>query len=176
MTELSWGKRAACGHYFQRPSRVLRGQFFWTLSEKAVDSDPPRSKTWREERCGCGPDICETRSSIETSQQPDASSGTHRDAYLIINIVLGKLNMISSLNGILSVHPSIIIYGLSVVHQVSQTCPSCIGILHPATPHLQKPPVPFSSILLTLHESRTMEELIFPYLASCYGFNVSFTS
>lgn len=81
--------------------------------------------------------------------------------------------MISSLNGILSVQPNIIIYGLSVVHQVSQTC---IGILHPATPHLQKPPAPFSSILLILHESRTMEELIFPYLTSCYGFNVSFTS
>lgn len=28
MTELSGGTRAACGHYFQRPSRVLRGQFF----------------------------------------------------------------------------------------------------------------------------------------------------
>lgn len=81
--------------------------------------------------------------------------------------------MISSLNGILSVQPNIIIYGLSVVHQVSQMC---IGILHPATPHLQKPPAPFSSILLILHESRTMEELIFPYLTSCYGFNVSFTS
>lgn len=176
MTELSWGKRAACGHYFQRPSRVLRGHFFWTLSEKAVGSDPRRSKTWREEGCGCGPDICETPSSIEIIQQPDARSGMPRDDYWVINILLGKLNMISSLNGILSVHHSIIIYGLSVVHQVSQTCPSCIGILHPATPHLQNPPVPFSSILLTLHESRITEELIFPYLTSCYGFNVFFTS
>lgn len=50
-----------------------------------------------QEGCDCGPDTCETCSSTEIIQQPDASSGTPSDDYFTINIVVGKFNVKSLL-------------------------------------------------------------------------------